>query len=427
MDSLFCSFNLRILNRLAAAFIFFGLVMAGLSSSVPALSGNKWVAEYRVASGDTLQKISEKYLGDPDRYLEIASMNELKPPFVLTPGMRILIPGLSGQISGEKVSEKKGGTVHIVRSRDTLESLSEKFLGSSDLYPLIASVNSMKQPFILVPGQKIIIPEIRKSAVGSLASKGHAAVSEIPDTDLSDKQRSTDKPEPPAVVANNVTAAVGDEAAAPVDSGVAGQAPADGSEASALAAVHSRNVIRMRNAEAYQKVWKVYGEYISSLFGIVGYVTMELNNEAEAYAIVRQGAEVSDNAVSEPVSDSVSANAVDTVAADPASGPEAVQSIQADLITGEALPPVSNIIASSHVFDSTSEVSDATAAVHTAEAEVAADMKVHGTTAEAGGPSKRKKVRTVITILLLLILLYWIIRLYDAYVTEQRRKKMNRL
>ncbi len=51
---------------------------------------------YTIKKGDTLSDISHRYLGDPDRYHEIASANHIHDPDRIYPGTVIDIPDESG-------------------------------------------------------------------------------------------------------------------------------------------------------------------------------------------------------------------------------------------------------------------------------------------------------------------------------------------
>jgi len=58
-------------------------------------------------------------------------------------------------------------TSHIVKEGEDLWSISEKYLGSGYYAFQIASFNNLKEPFTLVPNQKIFIPTIHPTIVKS--------------------------------------------------------------------------------------------------------------------------------------------------------------------------------------------------------------------------------------------------------------------
>jgi nucleoid-associated protein YgaU len=47
---------------------------------------------YTVRSGDSLWKIAQQHLGSGSRYMEIASLNNIKPPYTIYPGQVVKLP-----------------------------------------------------------------------------------------------------------------------------------------------------------------------------------------------------------------------------------------------------------------------------------------------------------------------------------------------
>ncbi|MCD4780929.1 MAG: LysM peptidoglycan-binding domain-containing protein [Candidatus Omnitrophica bacterium] len=56
------------------------------------IANNVCAADYIVNPGDTLIKISEQHLGDNGRWREIAEQNQLKPPYAIHAGQKLVLP-----------------------------------------------------------------------------------------------------------------------------------------------------------------------------------------------------------------------------------------------------------------------------------------------------------------------------------------------
>lgn len=71
----------------------FEAVMAS-EPRAPADAGRR--GAYTVQRGDTLSAIAQRYLGDPNRWREIAQANGLRDPNSLRPGQQLIVPGTGG-------------------------------------------------------------------------------------------------------------------------------------------------------------------------------------------------------------------------------------------------------------------------------------------------------------------------------------------
>jgi len=60
--------------------------------------------KYKVAPGDTLAKIADKFYGDPMKYTEIANANHLSNPNNISVGQELDLPGLEDENPGLKVN-----------------------------------------------------------------------------------------------------------------------------------------------------------------------------------------------------------------------------------------------------------------------------------------------------------------------------------
>ncbi len=126
-----------------------------------------------VAKGDTLYSIARK---NNTTVSEIAKINDMKEPYNLSIGQRVLLRSanvkIPNVISTEKVAEiKQQKQVHTTTTRvnlteitvekgDTLYSLSRKYeIPVNDL----AVLNKLNAPFALSVGQKLKVPQLNKT------------------------------------------------------------------------------------------------------------------------------------------------------------------------------------------------------------------------------------------------------------------------
>jgi len=107
--------------------------------------------DYTVRSGDTLYSIAWRYEIDP---VEMARWNGLRKPYVIHPGDRLHTKASDSKYakaSASPVRHKKRSTVQVEKG-DTLYSLAkENHLPAWKL----ASINGLKKPYVIYPGQNL--------------------------------------------------------------------------------------------------------------------------------------------------------------------------------------------------------------------------------------------------------------------------------
>lgn len=133
-------------SRLLYCFVLFSL-LAGCGHRI-----SNWNPDdYTVKSGDTLYSIAWRYEIDP---FEMAAWNNLTSPYIIRPGDRIHTKA-SGRSKAMQtvlsVRQKNKSTV-LVEKGDTLYSLAKE--NNMPAWKL-ASINGLKKPYVIYPGQKL--------------------------------------------------------------------------------------------------------------------------------------------------------------------------------------------------------------------------------------------------------------------------------
>lgn len=122
------------------------LIRVGQVLWIPAsTSGTPTV--YVVQRGDTLYSIARRF---GTTYQVLAAVNNLKNPRLIYVGQRLVIPG-----SSTPSPSPPAQTVYVVRPGDTLWSIALRY-GTSPW--AIAAANGLRNPSVIYPGQRLIIP-----------------------------------------------------------------------------------------------------------------------------------------------------------------------------------------------------------------------------------------------------------------------------
>jgi lipoprotein NlpD len=110
--------------------------------------------DYQVRPGDTLNRIANATGGGPDA---IARANGLEPPYRLTPGQRLTVPG---------------GRYHLVRPGESGIAIARAY---GVPWARVVEANGLAEPFILRSGQRVLIPAAPAGAGPSTAAQRAAA------------------------------------------------------------------------------------------------------------------------------------------------------------------------------------------------------------------------------------------------------------
>ncbi len=109
---------------------------------------------YRIRRNDNLSKIAKRFRTDA---LYLAKINRIKNPNSLYPGQRIKVPQTGPSVQLAKLDKNQiplHGDYYRVRKNDNLSKIAKRF--DTDVIHL-TSLNRMKDPDALYPGQKLLI------------------------------------------------------------------------------------------------------------------------------------------------------------------------------------------------------------------------------------------------------------------------------
>ncbi len=153
---------------------------------------------HEVAQGESLWSLAEHYLGDGDRYPEIAELNQAalgSDPGFLLPGTVLQVP-----VVEQPDAEGDADGEVTVQAGDTLSEIAEDELGDADRYPELFEANvgaeqpdggRLSDPDLIRPGWVIDIPGAASAEQGDGPADGPS------DGDRSSAQRSAEPDDAP--------------------------------------------------------------------------------------------------------------------------------------------------------------------------------------------------------------------------------------
>lgn len=154
------------------------LIVSALVSVLIACSNQRWdPGDYPVSSGDTIYSIAWKYELDP---FELARWNNISSPYRIYPGQRLSMkPGQSNEASQASKPRSTSSTASrpdsiTVKKGDSLYLLSKRYGVSTKQ---LASVNGLESPYIIQPGQTLMLTAPKTYRAPSTTSSKNATAS----------------------------------------------------------------------------------------------------------------------------------------------------------------------------------------------------------------------------------------------------------
>jgi len=155
------------------------LIVSALVSVLIACSNQRWDPDdYPVSSGDTIYSIAWKYELDP---FELARWNNISSPYRIYPGQRLnMKPGQEAPASLSSKSRSSSSTTSRpdsikVKKGDSLYLLSKRYNVSTKQ---LASINGLKSPYIIQPGQtlKLTVPKTYRAPTATSSKTATASL-----------------------------------------------------------------------------------------------------------------------------------------------------------------------------------------------------------------------------------------------------------
>ena len=110
-----------------------------------------------IASGETLQDISQGHFGTTRRWQEIARLNNISNPDRVRVGQKLRLPGEETSRAAARPSRSLASS-HTVSAGETLIAIARRELGSGDRWEDIARANDINDPESIRVGQVLVIP-----------------------------------------------------------------------------------------------------------------------------------------------------------------------------------------------------------------------------------------------------------------------------
>lgn len=123
-------------------------------------------ATYVVRSGDSLERIARRELGDGSRWREVAELNGIANPNLVRVGQKLAMPGSKAPAPKPEQPRAKQapaapattGGIYVVAKGDVLSRIAERELGSSKRWREIVALNPGLKPAKLYVGKKLKMP-----------------------------------------------------------------------------------------------------------------------------------------------------------------------------------------------------------------------------------------------------------------------------
>ncbi|MFG0329016.1 MAG: LysM peptidoglycan-binding domain-containing protein [Phycisphaerales bacterium] len=136
---------------------------ADRSEEAPTLPEPPQTTPYTVVSGDTMERIAERWFGDARKWVLIAQENPFVDPMRLKSGATLRLPPKDARLEDippDALAELMKEVRYVVASGDTLSAISRRFYGDPNLWRTIFDANRDQLPSAndLRPGMELLIP-----------------------------------------------------------------------------------------------------------------------------------------------------------------------------------------------------------------------------------------------------------------------------
>ena len=96
--------------------------------------------QYKVAAGDSLSKLAEKYYGNMDYWPVLARANKIANPNVIYVGVDLQVPSKE---EADQIKNQMSATTYNVKEGDTLFKIAEEMYGDGSKWTTIAKDNNL--------------------------------------------------------------------------------------------------------------------------------------------------------------------------------------------------------------------------------------------------------------------------------------------
>lgn len=122
---------------------------------------NSEVKMHKVAKGENLWAIAEKYYGSGYNWVDIAEENNLKDASVISADQELVIPNVESKkltVKEVKTADSITGATYEVVKGDSLWTIAVRAYGDGYQWSKIAQENKLADPNLIHPGNILVLP-----------------------------------------------------------------------------------------------------------------------------------------------------------------------------------------------------------------------------------------------------------------------------
>lgn len=152
---------------LSSFFIIFKktIISTIFQKQVSVISSKDVTKQYIVQAGEDLWQIAEKNYGSGFNAYDIAQANDLKEPYILQSGQKLIIPSVAKRFPTQgsitpvsAIQSGIAGKTYVVKEGDFLFQIAQEAYGDGDLVQKIIDANKIPEPYTIEVGQQLFIP-----------------------------------------------------------------------------------------------------------------------------------------------------------------------------------------------------------------------------------------------------------------------------